>query len=667
MGFKLSSHNVNQIAVAGLEGAGADLVAFFALQLFRYDVQLTAITKNPALLEKSTAYLSKKIDAAIAKKAARAEQKDSIIMNVIFTTDIGSVEEADLVFEMSESEDEKKDVLSEITNFIKSRAVLASHSPYLSPDALAGGLSHPDRFAVVHHLLPSDRNSVVEIVPHAKTDPDVTRFLEAFYETLGKAPQEVGPQFGHAVSPIAWGLFQAALALTDELSASTQQIDAIAAKALRARGGIAGIVQSCGGFESAKEGYKACMEGEIDFLKSPCLLEAQIWKPAGKDEEVTCPDDMAEKAGDVLTGALCALSAKMAADERATVGQIEEMVQIGLGITPPFSLMNKLKAEKTGACVDRYLAVNPDLAMPAALADFIRSGKGWHVPYVIREDRDGVAQVTIRRPRVLNALNADVLDQLDEIFEAIAADDTVKAVVLSGFGNKAFVAGADIQELARMQSPDDGYRVARKGQKIFSKIENLAKPVVCAMNGLAFGGGNELAMSCHVRLASRGLKVFVSQPEPKLGLIPGYGGTQRLPRLIGMEKAWELLRSGGLISSSQAKEYGLIRDEVDGSVKEAALDLAKKLADGRETYQPIEKNPLPQPSALPDVSLGHLSTKIDQIIMDAIRQGAATTLEEGLDLEAKGFGECLNTKDTRIGLENFIKNGPRVNADFVNE
>jgi enoyl-CoA hydratase/carnithine racemase len=202
---------------------------------------------------------------------------------------------------------------------------------------------------------------------------------------------------------------------------------------------------------------------------------------------------------------------------------------------------------------------------------------------------------------------------------------------------------------------------------VLDLIENLGKPVACAMNGLAFGGGNEIAMACTVRIAKKGQKVFVGQPEPKLGFIPGAGGTQRLPRLIGLEKAWPILRSSNPISSAQAKEIGLIQEEVDGDLIEAAIGWVRKILSGQVKVPSIPKGPIPIPSKLPEVDIGHLSRKIDSLLQKAILDGAKTTLAEGLKIEAKIFGECFKSQDRKIGIDNFMKNGPRVNANFVHE
>ena len=238
---------------------------------------------------------------------------------------------------------------------------------------------------------------------------------------------------------------------------------------------------------------------------------------------------------------------------------------------------------------------------------------------------------------------------------------------MTGFGTRAFVSGADIGMLAALKTPEEAEAGCQEDKVALALIENLGKPVVCAMNGLAFGGGNELAMACAARIARKGQKVFVAQPEPRLGIIPGAGATQRLPRLVGLENAWPLLRNGNPISSTRAKEIGLIQEEVEGDLIEAAIDQVRNMLSGKVIVPAIPKGPIPIPGTLPDVDIGHFSRKIDSILQKAVLEGAKMTLEEGLKFESKVFGECLLTEDMKIGMDNFMKNGPRVNASFVHK
>ena len=173
-------------------------------------------------------------------------------------------------------------------------------------------------------------------------------------------------------------------------------------------------------------------------------------------------------------------------------------------------------------------------------------------------------------------------------------------------------------------------------------------------------------MACEVRIAQKGLRVLAGQPEANLGIIPGAGGTVRLPRLVGLERANEMLRTCRPISSEKALAYGLIREEVDGDLVARAVQLCKEMASGKVKRSRLDEAPMKNvPTALPAVDIGHLSKKVDQILCKAILGGAKLPLQEAVPFEAKCFGEVCGTEDMRIGVDNFVKNGPKVKATFV--
>ena len=192
---------------------------------------------------------------------------------------------------------------------------------------------------------------------------------------------------------------------------------------------------------------------------------------------------------------------------------------------------------------------------------------------ILVEEANEIAIVTINRPKKLNALNKETILELSNAFKALEENSIVKVIILTGSGDKSFVAGADISEFAHF-SVENGGKLARKGQEmLFDLIENLSKPVIAAINGFALGGGLELAMSCHFRIASGNAKMGL--PEVSLGVIPGYGGTQRLPQLVGKGKAMEMIMSAAMISAEEAKDCGLVNHVTS---QEELLGLANKIA-----------------------------------------------------------------------------------------
>ncbi len=246
---------------------------------------------------------------------------------------------------------------------------------------------------------------------------------------------------------------------------------------------------------------------------------------------------------------------------------------------------------------------------------------------LLYQRQDGVGTITFHRPRELNALNRRSLEELEVVLEEARHDDEVRVLILTGSEEKAFVAGADINELAQ-QKPLGGRETALYGQSVFRKIETLGKPSIAAINGFALGGGCELALACTIRLASRTAKL--GQPEVKLGICPGYGGTQRLTRLCGPGVANELCLTGEMISAEEAQRIGLVNHVHEpGELLAAAESLARKIA----ANAPIAV----------------------RLTNEAIVRSADLTLDEGLALEATLFSLCCATEDMREGTRAFLE------------
>jgi len=243
------------------------------------------------------------------------------------------------------------------------------------------------------------------------------------------------------------------------------------------------------------------------------------------------------------------------------------------------------------------------------------------------ETRDEVALLTVNRPQKLNAMNYETMAELDRAFAHLGSDEAVRAVVITGAGEKAFIAGADIQELAR-ETATTGHVTALRGQSIFRRIETLGKPVIAAINGFALGGGLELALSCHVRVAAEWVKLGL--PEVTLGAIPGYGGTQRLSRLVGRGRAYEMILTGDPVDAAEALRIGLVNRVVP---KESLLETADTLA------RRMVRNA--------HFALRHALLAIDQ--------GVEVDLEKGMLLEATLFGILCGTEDLREGMNAFLE------------
>lgn len=249
---------------------------------------------------------------------------------------------------------------------------------------------------------------------------------------------------------------------------------------------------------------------------------------------------------------------------------------------------------------------------------------------IVFERKDRIAYVTVNRPKVLNALNMATMEELRKAFTEIKNEAAIRVAILTGSGDKAFISGADIGELARHDAVT-GKEYTHRGQSVLDLIENLGKPVIASINGFALGGGCEIAMACTMRVASENAKL--GQPEVKLGIIPGYGGTQRLSRLVGKGIAMQLVLAGEMITAQEAYRIGLVNEVT------AATDL------------------IPRTEAIAQKIIANAPLAV-QYAMEAVNKGMEMTLAEGLYLEATLFGLCCATEDKKEGTTAFLEKRP---------
>ena len=246
---------------------------------------------------------------------------------------------------------------------------------------------------------------------------------------------------------------------------------------------------------------------------------------------------------------------------------------------------------------------------------------------ILVSSENGIGQITINRPSKLNALNVATIQELHDAFQSLDENPETRAIIITGEGEKAFVAGADISEFANF-SVEEGAQLSQQGQELlFDFVENLKTPVIAAVNGFALGGGLELAMSCHFRIASDNAKMGL--PEVSLGVIPGYGGTQRLPQLVGKGRAMELIMTAGMIDAETAKTYGLVNHVVpQAELLEFTKGIASKI---------IRNSP---------VAIGKAIKSINDNYKDGV---------DGFKTEIKNFGKCFGTEDFKEGTTAFLE------------
>ncbi len=668
MPFTLNGRVIRKIGVIGSGQIGPDIALYFSKVLAPHGVPVVVQDVAPAALEAGAAKLKKKIAKGVESGAFKPADAEAMVANVTWTTELAGLAGSDLVVEAAtERKEIKQSIFEKLEAGLAPDAILASNSSHLEPEVIFEKVKKKDRTLVIHYFFPAERNLLVEVVPGRDTSDATARFCMAFYEAIGKVPIQVKSRYGYAIDPVFEGIFLVALKIADAKVATTKQVDAIAQKVLGLGVGPFTAMNLTGGNPITQVGFTHYHDKVMPWFASPPSLDAMVaskgqWETAGRGEKVEWDEKTYDEVSRRLIGGYLGLCGEILQSGIVAPGDLELGLELGLAVTPPLKLMNDLGVEKAVGLVKAYAAGNPGFVVADVL---LKQSGPWEIPAVFRRDEGDVAVLTIKRPKTLNALNLDVYHQLKRQFEAVKADPKIKGAVLTGFGVKAFVSGADIGMLAAVKSPADGEATSRQSHDTQNFIENLGKPVVCAMNGLSLGGGSELAYACTLRIARKGVKPLFGQPEVKLGIIPGAGGSVRLPRLIDFGTAWRILRTGGVISGADALRWGLIHEEVEGDLVARGVELVRDIAAGRLKPKGIPRGPMNIAVTLSDVDLGHLSRKVDDILCKTILEAAGRPLDEALSLESSKFGEVCGTQDMRIGLENFLKTSLKEPAKFV--
>lgn len=670
MAYSFKTLEISKIAVIGAGQIGPDIALHFAKTLAPHAVQVVVVDISPVALAAAEIKVGKKIRKAVETGVFKPAQADAMSHALEFCLDYEQIRGAGLVVEAATEDARVKDkIFRRVESLTADDCIYLSNSSHLQPEVIFANLRNPSRCAVAHYFFPAEINPVVEIVPGAATDPTLAGLLMAFYEAVGKIPVRVNSAYGYAIDPIFEGLCQTAISCLEKGWGNEKEIDAAAVCALGLGVGPFTALNLTGGNPITAHGLDELGKRVMPWFKTPALLheknrKKEDWQTAARGETVALSPEKEARLIAAFQGGFFALSAFILDTDIVGIDDLNMACELALVVNAPFSFMNKMGIGRAHDLAAAFCAENAGFPFPKSL-DRARAEGGWPLRDIVCVRRGEVFLITIRRPKVMNALNLEVLAQIREALESVKNDPAVRAVVITGFGVKAFVSGADLNMIASLKTPDEGVANSRSFQAALNYVADFSKPVVCALNGFAFGGGSELAMSCTARIARRGLPVAFCQPEVNLGFIPGAGGTQRLPRLIGVEKAAEILRTGRPVSGEEALRLGYLDREAGQDLLDDAIALALEIADNKQRPNPLPIEPMSLNGQVKLLDLGHLSRKIDEILVTSIYDGYRMNLRDGLALESELFGKCLETEDMKIGLENFKTNGPKASAQFI--
>jgi enoyl-CoA hydratase/carnithine racemase len=400
------------------------------------------------------------------------------------------------------------------------------------------------------------------------------------------------------------------------------------------------------------------------WFAPPAILERQgngAWHDSASPQSAQADPALTGKVLDRVLAVLLARTYFVIDEGICSATETNWMTRLALGFGKGLlELAEDLGPERVRDLCVRYAKEHPGFAVPRTIAD----GRLASFFANVRVERDGeIGVVSVFRPEVKNALSKRTVREIGQAIEAHLVDGSVRGIVLTSWDGA--LAGADINELAVLKDPEACRQTCLDAHPVMAAIERARKPIVAAVDGPVMGGGAELSMSCHARVAGKNL--LLAQPEVNLGIIPGYGGTQRLPRLVGVEAAFDLLRTGRAIGAEEACRLGWAAGVPAEDFRGAAKELIRRHLKGEAKLGPVSPDPLKLPERLPKVDIGHRSRAIDAILVDVLVRGLARPLAEGLAIEADGFARCKRTVDMDIGMKNFMQNGPRVPAAFLHE
>ncbi|NIB99590.1 3-hydroxyacyl-CoA dehydrogenase/enoyl-CoA hydratase family protein [Halobacterium sp. R2-5] len=562
-----------------------------------------------------------------------------------------AVEDADFVVEaVPEKMDIKRDVYEELEQYAADDAVFATNTSSLSITELSEVTERPERFCGMHFFNPPVRMDLVEVISGEHTDDDVLDLTEDLAEAMGKTPVRVRKDSpGFIVNRVLVPLLNEAAWLVHDDVATVEEVDSTTKY---------DIGLPMGAFELADQvgidvSYDVLdyMEGVLGETYAPCPLlvdkvEAEdLGKKTGKGfydyenggAEVPT-DQIRDDVADRLVAVMANEVAKLVGGDVANPAEIDEAVQLGAGYPEgPAKMADEAGVEHLyETLANAYEETGAERYEPAdELERLAEAGEGF---YGAEEEGEAasyenldvtvdgnVGHVELDRPHRMNTISEGLLDELGDAVDALEADDDVRAILLTGAGEKAFSAGADVTSMAGSADPLDAVELSRKGQQTFGKLEAADVPVVAGIDGYCLGGGMELSMCADLRVASE--RSDLGQPEHNLGLLPGWGGTQRLKHIVGEGRAKEIIFTADRYDAAEMEEYGFVNEVVgNDDLEDRAWELARDLAAGPPVAQKYTKR--------------------------AMLAGRDST-DAGLESEAQAFGQLMNTQDLMEGVAAF--------------
>jgi enoyl-CoA hydratase / 3-hydroxyacyl-CoA dehydrogenase len=653
------------VGVIGSGSIGPDLAYGFLSSLaageggkvYLLDIKKEALDAGVGRIE---GYVGKALSRGrMSQKAAEA-----IRAALVPTMEMKDLANCDYVLEAATEElKTKRIILRNLENVVKADCLIGFATSGIPRAQIAAEALHPDRCFVNHPFYPAWRAIPIEIVlsGHAAFG---SRMIETI-KKLGKVPIITTDVAGFAADDVFCNYINEAARIVEEGIATPAQVDKIVNDAVGGGGPLNVMDLTHGNLLVAhvQELMAEAPGGSKWFAPSPLLYKQgnKPWRDPKGGEDSTFTAAQQKQVLDRILAVLLGRTFAVAENGVCDPSDLNWLLRMSLGYNEGLlDYGHKLGADRVAEICLGFQKAYPDFPVPKCIAQK-------RLPTYRRDvkiERDGqIAVVRVCRPELKNALSMQTVQEIKAAFEELDADAGVKGIVFTSYDGS--LSGADINEFISLTTREETEGICYKAHPVQKLISNMKKPVVAAVDGPVMGGGAEFAMSCHARVA--GPNLLFGQPEVNLGIIPGYGATQRLPRLVGVKQALELLRTGRAIGAKEAFALGWVTGEPVADPVGAAKNLIRQHLAGKVKIAPVNPAPLTVPDPIPNVEIGHRSLLIDAILVNAVKRGLRLPLDEGLLVEAKAFADTKETVDADIGIKNFTINGPRVPAAFMHE
>ena len=556
-----------RLAVVGAGNMGSGIAQKMATEGFA----VTLVDLDDEKVARGMSIIDKTLSDGVERRIFAASEAAAILQRIRGTARFEDLADVDLVVEaVFENLDIKRDVFRRLDLVCRPDAILATNTSSFAVTELAGATRRPERVVGLHYFYHPAKNRLVEVVSGGETDAHAYRRAWRLQEALGKTPIASSDSYGFIVNRFFLPWLTEAVRMLDEGVADTATIDEAAKKAFGIGMGPFELMNVTGvpiAFHTATTLGRAFGP----MYEPPALLRAQMDSGQPWDIAGTPDTEQFKAVADRLATAACYVAAALVDERVGTMEDTDIGARVGLRWRRgPFELMNHFGIERARDLVAAF-AARWNLPLPASLDSQARTRTPFRFTLVRSDIAEGVATLTINRPDAMNALNEEVISQLEEAFDRAAANPQVKGIVIAGSG-KAFVAGADIRFFVRhieAGTIDAIAEFTRRGQALLRAFETCPKPVIARLHGLALGGGVELALACHAIVATP--KASLAFPETGIGIYPGLGGTQRTPRRVGTGLAKWLVLSGQTIGAEEAVAIGLVDTVVPYEQLDAAI------------------------------------------------------------------------------------------------